>query len=167
MEQHPTNLLTDRMLATIGRMTAEAAQFDNRNSMLQYIANTVAEGFDSPEGIFVTIVYKGTSYTNGLPADSAERESVPVMVAGEVKGSINVSWPIARTTTDAADNQYIECVAEVIATQTVRLKYTELKWQNRERLKELDAINYTTQIIKHGLPIDETLQSICSMLPRA
>ena len=167
MEQHPTNLLTDRMLATIGRMTAEAAQFDNRNSMLQYIANTVAEGFDSPEGIFVTIVYKGTSYTNGLPADSAERESVPVMVAGEVKGSINVSWPMARPTTDAADNQYIECVANVIATQAVRLKYAELKWQNRERLKELDAINYTTQIIKHGLPIDETLQSICSMLPRA
>ena len=167
MEQHSQNLLTDKMLATIGLMTAEASQFADRNSMLQYVANTVAAGFDATDGVFVSIVYKGISYTNGLAAAAAERISVPVEIVGEVKGSINVSWPTARNVSDAADNQYIECVAEIIATQVMRLKYADIKVQNRERIKELDAINYTTQIVKHGLPIDETLQSICNMLPRA
>ena len=167
MEQHSQNLLTDKMLATIGLMTAEASQFADRNSMLQYVANTVAAGFDATDGVFVSIVYKGISYTNGLAADAAERISVPVEIVGEVKGSINVSWPTARNVSDAADNQYIECVADIIATQVMRLKYADIKVQNRERIKELDAINYTTQIVKHGLPIDETLQSICNMLPRA
>ena len=167
MEQHSQNILTDKMLATIGLMTAEASQFADRNSMLQYVANTVAAGFDETDGVFVSIVYKGISYTNGLAAAAAERISVPVTVVGEVKGSVNVSWPTARNVNDAADNQYIECVAELIATQVMRLKYADIKVQNRERIKELDAINYTTQIVKHGLPIDETLQSICNMLPRA
>ena len=167
MEQHSQNLLTDKMLATIGLMTAEASQFADRNSMLQYVANTVAAGFDAIDGVFVSIVYKGISYTNGLAADAAERISVPIVIVGEVKGSINVSWPTARNVSDAADNQYIECVADIIATQVMRLKYADIKVQNRERIKELDAINYTTQIVKHGLPIDETLQSICNMLPRA
>jgi len=167
MEQHSQNLLTDKMLATIGLMTAEASQFADRNSMLQYVANTVAAGFDATDGVFVSIVYKGISYTNGLAAAAAERISVPVVIVGEVKGSINVSWPTARNVSDATDNQYIECVADIIATQVMRLKYADIKVQNRERIKELDAINYTTQIVKHGLPIDETLQSICNMLPRA
>ncbi len=167
MEQHSQNLLTDKMLATIGLMTAEASQFADRNSMLQYVANTVAAGFDATDGVFVSVVYKGISYTNGLAAAAAERISVPIVIVGEVKGSINVSWPTARNVSDATDNQYIECVADIIATQVMRLKYADIKVQNRERIKELDAINYTTQIVKHGLPIDETLQSICNMLPRA
>ena len=78
MEQHSQNLLTDKMLATIGLMTAEASQFADRNSMLQYVANTVAAGFDATDGVFVSIVYKGISYTNGLAAAAAERISVPV-----------------------------------------------------------------------------------------
>lgn len=45
--------------------------------------------------------------------------------------------------------------------------YQRLKKENIERLKELAAINQTTEILKAGKPINETLQQICLILPRA
>jgi hypothetical protein len=43
----------------------------------------------------------------------------------------------------------------------------KLLYDTRERLKELSAINETTAIIKKNLPIQETLQEICQILPGA
>lgn len=45
--------------------------------------------------------------------------------------------------------------------------YLQLKAQNIERLKELAAINRTTQIIKEGKSIEETLKQISTILPPA
>ena len=39
--------------------------------------------------------------------------------------------------------------------------------ETKERLKELACINQTTQILKEGKTIEETLQQICLILPRA
>ncbi|MFO7721895.1 MAG: response regulator, partial [Bacteroidales bacterium] len=39
--------------------------------------------------------------------------------------------------------------------------------ETRERLKELACINQTTQILKEGKSLEETLQQICLILPRA
>ena len=45
--------------------------------------------------------------------------------------------------------------------------YKRLQKENIERLKELAAINQTTAILKAGKPINESLQQICLILPRA
>jgi hypothetical protein len=46
-------------------------------------------------------------------------------------------------------------------------RYQKLRAENIERLKELAAINRTTQIIKEGKSIDETLRQICMIIPPA
>lgn len=43
----------------------------------------------------------------------------------------------------------------------------QLMAENKERLKELEAINLTTSIIKEGKSIEETLKQICRILPEA
>lgn len=43
----------------------------------------------------------------------------------------------------------------------------KLMSENTERLKELACINQTTHILKDARPIDETLQKICNVLPKA
>jgi hypothetical protein len=48
-----------------------------------------------------------------------------------------------------------------------RVDIEKLLYDTRERLKELTAINETTSIIKKDLPILETLQAICQILPHA
>lgn len=162
------NLLTDKMLTAIGRITAEAAQMTSRSSILQYVANTISSVFATPDDVFVSIIYKGQIFTNGQSSTSVSRISVPITIAGEIKGNIKVSYEQdGKPDTSKAEQQFVENIANLIATQVMRLKYANLRQQNYERSKELDAINHTTQIIKHGLPIDQTLQDICSMLPRA
>ncbi len=39
--------------------------------------------------------------------------------------------------------------------------------ETKERLKELNCINKTTEVIKQGLSIDDTLQIICNLIPLA
>jgi PAS domain S-box-containing protein len=43
----------------------------------------------------------------------------------------------------------------------------KLIFENRERLKELAAINQTTKILKEGKSLEETLQQISMILPKA
>lgn len=45
--------------------------------------------------------------------------------------------------------------------------FERLVFENRERLKELAAINKTTSIIRENKPIADTLQHICMILPNA
>lgn len=45
--------------------------------------------------------------------------------------------------------------------------YQQLRAENIERLKELAAINRTTQIIKEAKGVEETLRQICSIIPPA
>ncbi|MDP2422709.1 MAG: PEP/pyruvate-binding domain-containing protein [Bacteroidales bacterium] len=48
-----------------------------------------------------------------------------------------------------------------------RQEIDKLLFERRERLKELAAINRTTQILKENKPVDETLQHVCMILPSA
>ncbi len=45
--------------------------------------------------------------------------------------------------------------------------FQQLRAENIERLKELAAINRTTQIIKEGKPVEETLRQVCMIIPPA
>ncbi|MFH0896395.1 MAG: PEP/pyruvate-binding domain-containing protein [Bacteroidota bacterium] len=45
--------------------------------------------------------------------------------------------------------------------------FKKLAFENRERLKELSAINQTTKIAKEGKSVEETLQKIVMVLPQA
>lgn len=160
--------LTEKMLVTIGRIATEVSAMNNRSNILQYIANSISTVFNNPDNVFVSIIYKGSIFTNGQASASDNRITVPITIAGEVKGTIKVSYEQSddQLTTNA-EQLFAENIANIISTQVMRLKYDGLQIQNRQRSKELDAINHTTQIIKHGLPIDQTLQDICSMLPNA
>ncbi len=52
-------------------------------------------------------------------------------------------------------------------THVDKADFNKLLYDNRERLKELAAINETTAIIKKGKPVSDTLQKICKILPKA
>ena len=45
--------------------------------------------------------------------------------------------------------------------------YNKLLYDQKERLKELACINKSNQIIREGKSLDETLQQICQILPKA
>lgn len=56
-------------------------------------------------------------------------------------------------------------MANLMAGSATREVFNKLQYANKERLKELRAINQTSKIIEEGLSIDETLDAICDILP--
>ncbi len=55
----------------------------------------------------------------------------------------------------------------LLAGSVTKDTFNKLKYNNRERLKELKAINQTSLIIEDSKSIEETLQEICNILPRS
>jgi len=69
-------------------------------------------------------------------------------------------------TIESSESIYLGDSENGMDTETVeRLK--KLIFENKERLKELAAINQTTKIIKEGKSLEETLQQISMILPKA
>ena len=58
-------------------------------------------------------------------------------------------------------------LADLIAGSATKEVFNILIAENRERLKELSAINQTSRIIAEGKSINETLQKICNYLPKS
>jgi hypothetical protein len=58
-------------------------------------------------------------------------------------------------------------LANLIAGSATSEIFNKLLNENKERLKELKAINRTSQLIAEGKPVDETLTEIAKILPRS
>lgn len=58
-------------------------------------------------------------------------------------------------------------IASLISGSAAKNVFSKLLLENRERLKELKAINQTSEIIAEGLPVEETLKMICAILPKS
>jgi hypothetical protein len=65
----------------------------------------------------------------------------------------------------AEERNLLVNIAKLIEGSVTRDVFNKLKYENTERLKELNAINQTSLIIEENLSVDETLQSICNILP--
>ncbi|MFW6223057.1 MAG: hypothetical protein ACOC3T_05550, partial [Bacteroidota bacterium] len=58
-------------------------------------------------------------------------------------------------------------IAGLIAGTATSYDFKYLISENTERIKELDGLNMTSAIIAESLPIEETMQEICNILPKA
>lgn len=58
-------------------------------------------------------------------------------------------------------------LANLISGTASKILLDQILYENKERVKELNGINQTTKIINEGLPIEETLQKICLILPNS
>lgn len=65
------------------------------------------------------------------------------------------------------ERNLINNLSQLLAAAAGSRMYESLVSQNKERLKELNAINQTTQIITHGYSIANTLQNVCSIIPQS
>ncbi len=62
------------------------------------------------------------------------------------------------------ERHLINNLAGLISGSATKYDFEKLIHQNTERVKELDGINITSEIIMQGLSFDVTLQKICSVL---
>lgn len=65
------------------------------------------------------------------------------------------------------ERHLINNVAGLIAGTATHADFQKLLLEKTERVKELDGLNVTSQIIGKGLSVEDTLTKICSYLPQA
>ena len=103
---------------------------------------------------------------NGIFSPVLVKSGTSYFTLKSISFDFNNSIKINKETKLYNDKYESDEVADAIDVETSN-SLKRLIFENRERLKELAAINQTTKIIKEGKLIEETLQQICLLLPKA
>jgi hypothetical protein len=139
---------------------------------MQYICDIMPESWQYPEYTVARLTYDGRIFLSKKFKETRWVQKQPFEMPDGKQGLIEIFYLKDFPESDEGpfmkeERNLINNLAEIISGSAAKNLLKTLLWENRERLKELSGINQTTHIISLGLPIDETLQRICSILPAA
>ncbi len=139
---------------------------------LQKIVAILPEGWQFPEHTVARIIFDDHKFLSPYFEESIWVQKQIFETLDHKKGSIEIFY--LKKYPDAYEGPFlreernlINNIAMLIQGYLNSIKGRETTWQTRERLKELACINHTTAILRQGKPLEETLQQICLILPRA
>lgn len=142
------------------------------NEALQKIVAILPEGWQFPENTVARILFDDQKFVSPYFEESIWVQKQIFETLDLKKGSIEVFY--LKKFPDAYEGPFLKEERNLINNITAlvqgyinSIKGRESTWQSRERLKELACINQTTAILRQGKPIEETLQQIALILPRA
>ena len=142
------------------------------NSCCRRYAMVIPEAWQYPESTVVRLVFGKNVFTSRNFQETPWIQKQVFETPDHQQGSIEVFYlqefpasyegPFLKEERNLINN-----LAALIAGSATREILNNLRYENKERLKELHLINQTSAIISLGKPMDETLQKICSLLPRS
>ncbi|HPE35259.1 MAG TPA: PEP/pyruvate-binding domain-containing protein [Bacteroidales bacterium] len=139
---------------------------------LQKIVAILPEGWQFSEQAVARIIFDEQKYLSPYFQESIWVQKQIFETLDHKKGSIEIFY--LTKFPDAYEGPFlkeernlINNIATLIQGYLNGIKGRESSWQTRERLKELACINQTIAILHQGKPIEETLQQIVLILPRA
>lgn len=145
-------------------------QSKNLDEALPRISRIIPESWQYPEFTVARITYNQKVYTSPNFEETPWRMAQVIETSHQGNNSIEIFYlkefpeahegPFLKEERNLLNN-----LANLIAGLATRDVLNKLLLENTERLKELQAINQTSQIIETGKGIDETLQNICDVLP--
>ncbi|MCX6231495.1 MAG: PAS domain-containing protein [Bacteroidetes bacterium] len=144
-------------------LSSSTYKSDSFRTMWEQIRNGVVQqseiNFLKKDGKTITI--------NGVFTPVLEKEGSTLYNLKSISFDFNILKAPHEKSANIVERGIIEneTFEELDDTSNAFLK--QLIFENKERLKELAAINQTTKILKEGKPIEETLQQICMLLPKA
>lgn len=139
---------------------------------LQKVVAILPDGWQFADKAVARIVFDEQKYTSPYFEESKWVQKQIFETLDHKKGSVEIFYldkfpesyegPFLREERNLINN-----IAVLIQGFLNSIKGRETSWQTRERLKELACINQTTTILRQGKPLEETLQQIVLILPRA
>ncbi len=147
----------------------------NHNSLvesLQEICNILPQAWQYPKQTASRITYDGKVFISANFNESRWVQKQKFVTPDNYEGLIEVFYLIEFP--DEFEGPFLKeernllvNLSNILSGSASREVFDKLMAQNRERVKELNAINQTTFIINKGMPVDETLQRICNILPKS
>lgn len=167
-----TNTERLKELKGLNRSTAILQKNKNFDDALAAISKLLPESFQYSTYTCVRISFGKKTFLSSHFEESPWRIAQAFEVPGKSKGNIEVfytrEFPVdAEGPFLAEERNLLVNLANLLAGSATREVFNKLQHDNRERLKELKAINQTSKIIEEGLSIEETLDAICDILPHS
>jgi len=139
---------------------------------LQKVVSVLPDGWQHSQQTVARIIYNDKKYVSPYFKESRWVQKQVFETIEKVKGSIEIFYLKEYPEIDEGpfmkeERNLINNIADLIRGYLNGIKGLETSRQTTERLKELACINQTTSILREGKPIEETLQQIALMLPRA
>ncbi len=158
-------------LDCISQTTAVLKSRKSLKDTLEEICMVIPGGFCHPELTQCRIQFDGIDYQAKAFVLSNSILSHPLETFDGKKGMIQISLNIIENVSiiefSQEESEYLGNISHLLNGYLNSLRGKEEKHFTNERLKELAAINQTTNIIKAGKPVPETLRIIASILPQA
>ena len=159
-------------LETINKTRDIFNQEKSLDESLQNLVGVLPEGWQFPEQTVARIFFDGEKYVSPYFKETQWVQKQLFETIDQRKGSIEIFYLSKCPAADEGpflkeERNLINNIAILLEGFVHRLHGKKSTQITTERLKELSCINTTTSILREGKPIEETLQQIALILPRA
>ena len=159
-------------LKSINRTTEILQRNTSLEELLQEICSFLPEAMQYPEYTVARIRYGNKSFTSPHFSETIWKLQQIFGTPDSVTGAIEIYYLIEFPEAGEGpflteERNLIDNLAALISGSASKKALGELLIRNTERLKELAGINRTTEILKSGKNLEESLRIICSILPDA
>jgi hypothetical protein len=147
----------------------------NHNSLidsLQEICSILPQAWQYPKHTAARITYNNKTFLSHNFSESKWVQKQRILTPDNIEGLIEIFY--LQEFPDEYEGPFLKeernllvNLSNILSGSASREVFDKLLAENRERVKELNAINQTTHIINKGMPVDETLQKICNILPKS
>lgn len=168
----PEEQTGEAILKSLSLINGVLASGKTIDDTLTEISQIIPLGFRLPAAARCRICYDGKEYFKHHFTQSTILLTIPIKTFDGRIGSIIVSYlddpsVLPEDAFTAEENLYLTNISQLINGYLNQIRGQAEKQFTNERLKELAAINQTTNIIKAGKSVPETLRIISSILPHA
>jgi len=164
------NIERNKELSGLDRVNQIIKKNNTIDVLLQEVCQTLPASWQYPESTCIRLIYDNTVYTSSNFKITPWTQKQSFQVPGGAEGCLEVYYTSEFPEEDEGpflkeERSLLNNIAQLLSIAIGCKIHEQLIYQNRERLKELMAINRTTALIMKGKPLDDTLQSICNILP--
>ncbi len=156
-------------ITAIMKVLKDSKSFDQT---LQQICDIIPQAYSIPSDISVKLSVDKKDYLSAAFNESQWLEKKSIFSTGNNYCYLEIyfvkeSKVLRDKETRMEENDFIDDLTILLSGFLSKYFLEKLSYENAERLKELEGLNTTTNILKQGESLDESLQQICSVLPEA
>jgi len=156
----------------IGKILELLSTDHDLDNSLQIICSLLPEVYSQPQNVFARIVFDNNEYTSKNFTETTFLKRKSFEIPNDKKGVIELFFNQefinhANKKFLTEEDPFLKNVSTLVEGAISKTQLKDLHYDIKERLKELMGINFTTQVLKDGQTLEESLQEICSFLPEA
>lgn len=159
--------LDSRQLMAMNSIISSTNDKKTLAETLNLICNQTVIGYSHPEKVMTRISYNNQNYKSSPFHQTPYHHQQSFNTA--TGDSYSIEWFYAEPPENelVIDKQWVEKFSSLVSMIISNFALEKIVHDNAERIKELNSLNLTRQILSKNVRLEESLQKICTLLPEA